>query len=246
MPAREQFYAALYALHERMLQGDPTLLSDVARLVLDPLTQQLHTEFPHEDEQLLLGGAADALLEYGKNPTQANAHAGAGVLGFLVLRAKSRVRDGIRKERRREVAEARFAHGLQSSDERSRGNPVELRRVRTEHDAEGLSAALAAPSPDVEDRLEREAQIELVLASAESDLDRRLLQMLFAGVRGTAEYARVLGIEAEPAEVQEKTVKRHKDRILAAAKRRQEARRSGPKRRGRPPRQRGDDGGNSD
>ena len=246
MPAGERFYVALYRLHERMLDGDPTLLGDVARLVIDPLSQQLHREFPGVDDQLLQGGAADALIEYGKKPIQANAASGAGVLGFLLLRAKSRVKDGIRTERRREVAEARFAHGLEPSNERGRAKPVELRRVRTEHNAEELIDVVGTPPPDLEDRLEREAQIELVLASAKSDLDRRLLRMMLAGVRETAEYAQVLGIEAEPVEVQEKTVKRHKDRILAAAKRREETRRSGPKRRGRPPRQRGDDGGNRD
>lgn len=245
MPAGERFYVALYRLHERMLDGDPTLLGDVARLVIDPLIQQLHKEFPGVDDQLLQGGAADALIEYGKNPIQANAASGAGVLGFLLLRAKSRVKDGIRIERRREVAEARFAHGLKPSNERGRTKPVELRRVRTEHNAEVIDV-VGTPPPELEDRLEREAQIELILASAKSDLDRRLLRMMLAGVRETAEYARVLGIEAEPVEVQEKTVKRHKDRILAAAKRREETRRCGPKRRGRPPRQSGDDGGNRD
>lgn len=243
MPAEAEFYVALFALHERMLAGDPTLLSDVARLVIEPLVDQLQRDFPGVDDQLLQGGAVDALMEYGKDPSQANAAVGAGVMGFLVLRSKSRVTDGLRRERRRGLAEGRYAHGLDPSAEQDRGNPVELRRVRTEHPAEGLSEAVSVPPPDIEERLDQEAQVEEVLAGAESDLDRRLLEMMFAGVRETAEYARVLGIEGEPVDVQEKTVKRHKDRLLAAAKRREEAKRSGPKRRGRPPRRRDADGG---
>ena len=69
--------------------------------------------------------------------------------------------------------------------------------------------------------------------------------MMFAGTRETVEYARVLGIQHEPVHVQEDTVKRHKDRLLAAAKRREEAKRSDPKRRGRP-RRRASDGGDRD
>jgi len=43
MPARAEFYAALFALHERILAGEPTLLGDVARLVFEPLMAQLQS-----------------------------------------------------------------------------------------------------------------------------------------------------------------------------------------------------------
>ena len=243
MATGAEFYAALFALHERMLAGDPTLLGEVARLVFEPLIAQLRQKFRGVDDQLLHERAADALMEYGRNPSQANATTGAGVMGFLMLRSKSRVIDRIRKERRRDVAEGAYAHGLDPSVKQGRGKSVELRRAQPEHGAEGLSDAVSVPPPDVEERLDQEAQIAWVLAGAKTDVDRRLLELMFAGVRETAEYARVLGIGAEPVEVQEATVKRHKDRLLAAAKRREEAKRSVPKRRGRPPRQRDGDGG---
>lgn len=244
MPAGAEFYAALMALHEQMLAGNPTLLGEVARLVFDPLMATLHHEFRKVSDQVLNEGAVDALMEYAKEPTGANATTGAGVMGFLVLRAKSRVIDGIRRERHRDQAEGGYAHGLDPSAKRSRGNVVELRRARAEHVTDEMSNGLSVPTPDIEERLDREAQIEAVLAGAKNDLDRRLLKMMFAGVRETAEYARVLGIDGEPAELQEETVKRHKDRLLAAAKRREASKHAGMKRRGRPPRRRGDDGGN--
>lgn len=243
MAVGAEFYAALFALHERMLAGGPTPLGEVARLVLEPLTAKLRQEFGRVDDQLLEDGVADALLEYGKNPSQANATAGAGVMRFLVMRSKSRVIDAMRKNRRRDIAEAGYAHELNPSAERGRGNLVELRRASAEHGAEGLSASISVPPPDVEERLEREVQVEEVLAGAKSDLDRRLLEMMLAGVRETAQYARVLGIEEEPVEAQEATVKRHKDRLIAAAKRREESKNAPPKRRGRPPRRRDNDGG---
>ena len=56
MPAGADFYAALFALHERMVAGDPTLLGDVAQLVLKPLIARLRREFRHVDDQLLQGG----------------------------------------------------------------------------------------------------------------------------------------------------------------------------------------------
>jgi hypothetical protein len=97
--------------------------------------------------------------------------------------------------------------------------------------------------PDSEERLDREAQIAELLSGTKTELDRRLLEMMLAGIRETTEYARLLGIEHEAPDVQEETVKRHKDRLLAAAKRRQAAKRTGPKRRGRPPRPSDADGG---
>lgn len=244
MPAGAEFYAALMALHERMLAGDPTLLGEVARLIYEPLMAQLHREFRKVNDHLLHEGAVDALMEYAKDPSQANAKTGAGVMGFLMLRSKSRVIDGIRRERRQDEADGGYAHGLDPSAERDRGNVVELRRARAEHVTNEMSNAISVPPPDIEERLEREALVEAVLAGAESDLDRRLLEMMFAGIRETAEYARALGIDGEPVELQEETVKRHKDRLLAAAKRREAAKHSGVKRRGRPPRRRGDEGGN--
>lgn len=243
MSIRSEFYATLFALHERMSAGDPTLLGDVAQLVIEPLIGQLRRRFRHVDDQHLQDGAADALIEYGKNPAQANATAGAGVMGFLVKRSESRVKDRTRKEKQRDRAEGGYAHGLDPSAERDRGNVVELRRVRTEHDQEALNNAVSALPIDVEERLEREAQIKEVLAGTKTELDRRLLEMILAGVRETAEYARVLGIDGKPVEVQEAEVKRYKDRLTTAAKRRGEAKRSGPKRRGRPPHRHGDDGG---
>ena len=238
MPVGAEFYAALFALHERMLAGDPTLLGEVARLIYEPLTVQLRQEFRTPDHHLLDDGVADGLMEYGRNPSQANATTGAGVMGFLVMRSKSRVLDAKRKDGRREVAEVGYAHDLSPSAVRGQRNVVELLRARTEHDAQAQSEAVSVPPPDIEARLDREAQIEDVLAGAKSEVDRRLLEMMFAGVRETAAYAAVLGIEAQPAEVQEATVKRHKDRLIAAAKRREESKHSPPKRRGRPSRRR--------
>jgi DNA-directed RNA polymerase specialized sigma24 family protein len=167
-----EFKAALFALHERMLAGDPTLLGDVARLVLEPLKAQVRQAFRTVDDQLVEDGVADALLEYGRNPSQANATAGAGVLGFLVMRAKSRVIDTLRKDRRRDIAEAGYAHEMNPSAERGRGNLVALRRATTEHSAERPSASVSVPPPDVEDRLERESRVAEVLSGAKSEVDR--------------------------------------------------------------------------
>ena len=244
MSARNKFYTELFTLHEQMLAGDPTLLADIARLVLESLIAQLRHEFREVDDHLLQEKAADALLEYGKDPSQANAKAGAGVMGFLVMRAKSRVISGIRKERRREQAEGRFAHGLGAT--KAAGNPVELRLVRGEHHSEGPSDTVSAPSLELEERLEIEARVQDVLAGAQSKIDQQILRMMLDGVRATPEYARVLGIEDRPVEEQRRIVKQHKDRLKAAGTRRQEAKRSGPKRRGRPPRRRTDEGGDRD
>lgn len=245
MPGREEFYTALFALHKRLLAGDPTLLGDIAKLVFEPLIAHLRHEIRNTDDHLLQEKAADAVIEYGKNPSQANATGGAGVMGFLVMRAKSRVFTGIRKERRHEEVKERYANELGTG--KSGGKPVELRLVPGEHypDNPSDSAAHEASSDPVE-RLDLDARVNEVLAGAKTKLDQQVLEMMMAGVRATSEYARVLGIEDRPLEEQRRIVKQHKDRLKAAGSRRQEAKRSGPKRRGRPSRRRDAGGGSSD
>lgn len=243
MSARNKLYTDVFTLHQQLLAGDPTLLADIAQLALEPLIALLRREFPDIDDHLLQEKAADALLEYGKNPAGANARSGAGVMGFLVMRGKSRVLSGIQRERRRERAEGYFAHGLRSD---AIQNPVELRFVRGEHHSEGPSDTVAAPSTDPVERLDLETRVQDLLAGARSELDQEILRLMLDGVRATSDYARLLGIADRPMKEQRRIVKQHKDRLKVAGMRNQEAKRAGPKRRGRPPRRRGSEGGNGD
>jgi len=225
--------------------GDPTALGDIAHLVYEPLTAQLRREFPEHaypeaDIHLLLEKAADAMLEYGRVPAQANAKSGAGVLGFLVLRAKSRVQSALRRERTRREAEGRFAHGLTPSRRTDSGKPVELRLARAEHSeqqAEGI--AVPGDSESFDASRESSDRRDEVLRAVVDEQDRRLLQLMLDGVRKTEAYADVLGIAHLGINEQRKIVKQHKDRIKAAAFRRQKRKVSGTPRRGRPPRGRG-------
>jgi hypothetical protein len=242
MARRGEFYAALFVLHERLVSGDPSPLGDMAKMVLEPLTQQLRqkfpgSSFPQVDDHLLMEKAADALLEYGAAPSQANATSGAGVLGFLTLRATSRVKNALRRERARQRTEGRYAHGLGPRVRGEPNNPVELRLVHGEYAEEPPEARVPAPvAKDVTEVLEGQDRRENVLQGVGIELDRLILQMMLDGIRSTAAYAGVLGIAELPVEEQRRIVKRHKDRIKAAASRRQEAKRTGPRRRGRPPR----------
>ena len=233
MPSREQVYVALFSLHERLVAGDPTILGDVAKLVFEPLIAELRNEFRGVDDHVLQEKAAVALIEYGKAPSQANARAGAGVMGFLVLRARSRVMSELKRDRRREEAETRYAN--ERHRHRGHRNPVELRRVLSEHIEEDATEMLAEGLDPVEE-VERQARRSDVLEGAKTEVDGLILSMMLAGIRATSQYAKVLGIEDRPFQEQRRIVKQHKDRLKVAATRRQEEKRSGPKRRGRPPR----------
>jgi hypothetical protein len=242
MARRGEFYAALFVLHERLVSGDPSSLGEVAKMVLEPLTKQLRqkfpgSSFPQVDDHLLMEKAADALLEYGSAPNQANATSGAGVLGFLTLRATSRVKNALRRERARQRTEGRYAHGLGPTVRGEPKNPVELRLVRGEYGEEPPEERVPAPvAKDLAEVLEGRDRRADVLQGVGNELDRRILQMMLDGIRSTAAYSEVVGITELPVEEQRRIVKQHKDRIKAAASRRQEAKRTGPRRRGRPPR----------
>jgi hypothetical protein len=239
MPSRKDFYVALYTLHERLLVGDPTVLGDVAQLVFGPLIAHLRKDFSGEDDHMLQEKAADALLEYGRAPAQAGAESGAGVLGFLVLRARSRVLSALRREQRREVAEGRYAHDLGPTRRKGSANPVELRRAHGEHHSESVGETSPRFTEPADEALERQARVDDVLAGATDERDRQILQLMLDGVRATEVYARALGIEDRPVEEQRRIVKQHKDRLKVAGIRRQEIKRTGRPRRGRPPRPRG-------
>src|SRR5688572_25641241 len=101
MRNRRVLYERLFTLHQRLLNGDPTPLGEIARLVYQPLTSMLHQSFPEVDDHILMEKVADAILEYGKKPHQARALAGAGVLGFLILRAQDRVKNELRRDKTR-------------------------------------------------------------------------------------------------------------------------------------------------
>jgi len=244
MKLGSEFFAALYDLHQRLIAGDPTLLAKIANLTYAPLIAGVRAEFlehafPRVDDHMIMEGAADALLEYGRMPAQARAHTGAGVFGFLLLRANSRVLNQMRKIRTRESAEGRYVLGL-GPKKRDPDNVVEHRPVRGEHriksEESGLEAASQADAGDAQESAVRQQE---VLSAVSDDRDRRILEMILGGVRETAAFADVLGIKGLPIEEQRRIVKQHKDRIKTAAKRNQDKKRSGPMRRGRPRRGQG-------
>jgi hypothetical protein len=230
-----EFYPDLFNLHKRLIAADGTALSEIARLVFDRLLSQLRREFPREDDHLLQEKAADALLEYGAAPQIANASSGAGVLGFLVLRAKSRLLTTLKRDRRRRVVEDRFARDFSGVSMGDDDNVVELPRVQGEHNVEDF----VDPASAAEDTSRTEAQISDVLSGVLSDRDRRIVKLMLEGVRETSTYARVLEIEDRSLDEQRRIVKQHKDRLKLSARRRQESKLLAPRRRGRPPKRPG-------
>jgi hypothetical protein len=229
MKEKAALYSELFGLHKRLVSGDPTLLGDVATLVLAPLKRHLHAKLRGVDEHVIQEACHDALLEYGKSPLKANATTGAGVMGFLVLRAESRAKNALKRERRRGDVEGRFASGLRPKDP---GNVVELAEHRREHEIEPSTP----PTPDPLEHLERRDRRAELLDSATSPVDRRLIELMLDGRRSTSDFARVLGIEGMPLDDQKRVVKQHKDRLKVALQRGQARKDQPPRRRGRPPR----------
>jgi hypothetical protein len=238
MKLGSDFYAKLYSLHQQLIAGDPTLVAQIAGLVYTPLSDELRREFPEHafprvDDHMIMEGTADALLEYGRTPAQADAHTGAGVFGFLSLRAKSRLLNQMRRVRTRESAEGRYVLGL-GPKKAELGNVVEHVGRRGEHIKEAEERRLGAVHRDSDDSEERASRQQEVLSAVSNERDRLILEMILGGVRETASFAAVLGISKLAIDEQRKIVKQHKDRIKTAAKRTRDKKRSGPKPRGRP------------
>lgn len=244
-----EFYAQLLDLHRRRLAGDPTVISDIARLSFQHLFEALRRQFPLQqyptlDDAVLYEKAGEAILAYGHAPEKANAVKGAGVFNYLELRARSRVANYRRDEATRARYEAAFARGERAGGSTSpearsgnspkpRGhtlerNPVELRRRAVE---QGKTDAI----DELDDAEERARRWDAATREITNPQDRAILELMRAGERRTERFAEVLGIVDLPNAQQRSVVKQRKDRIKAALRRTQAVKRAGGRRpRGRP------------
>ena len=78
------------ALHQRLLQRDPTAPSDLVVEYLEPLTSRLRSMFPRVDSDLLEGIADELVFDLGEHPEQYNPGRG-GLATYLWIAARGDV-----------------------------------------------------------------------------------------------------------------------------------------------------------
>jgi DNA-directed RNA polymerase specialized sigma24 family protein len=153
--------------------------------VLRRLEPSLRRRFPRVDTHWISEAAHDAVLEAIKRNRR---HCDpCPSLALLYTIAWRRLANRLRAERRHRAAEAK-----------------------------GCALALANSYGlyvREEGRLRAEEQIRCLLTKVRP-AERNIFALMLSGERATARYAEVLGLEAEPVELQRDVVKRVKDRLI--------------------------------
>ena len=185
--------AAWYSkLHERLLARDPIAPSELAEAAFQPLVRKLRKAHRIEEE-LIVEAATDALMDYLKDPGKFDP-AKRGLFGYLVMAATGDLRNAVDKQRRRRQREVDL-------DALSAVEIASARRKRGEMEERTVAG--------IDGR-----RFSQQIADLFTDpIDRQLVELLLEKERRTEPYARVLGLDNLPADVQRREVKRHKDRI---------------------------------
>lgn len=178
------------AIHNRILQGDPTAPAELAEQAL-PLVQSHLNRCPLDvkDSDLIDNAAIDALMAYIKNPASFKQDK-RRLLGYLNMSAEGDLRNSLAKANRQRKRERR--------DE-----SVELRVLPGNRD-------------DADDEVDRENEVDVesTLNELFSDpRDRQMAELVIEGVRPTDAFAKILRIQHLEPDQKQKEVKRHKDRI---------------------------------
>jgi RNA polymerase sigma-70 factor (ECF subfamily) len=193
-------------IHQRLLDGDPIAPSELVVAYLEPLTRWLHTLFRHlQDEQLLVDAATDALLNYIEHPARFDPTKSA-LPRYLRMSAKRDLLNALQREQRRTKRAALARKTLKR----------EQQRIVTEGHAESVELGARSGTiiqEDDEKTVVTQDVLEHMFEAITEPRDRQLLQLLRDGVRKTAAYAEILGIQDRNTLEQRKLVKQHKDRL---------------------------------
>ncbi|MBL8207300.1 MAG: sigma-70 family RNA polymerase sigma factor [Blastocatellia bacterium] len=179
-------------LHARLSAGDdPIVTHEITEAFLPLLLQSLRRQFSNlSDDDLLINGATDALLNYFDQPANFVPDRGS-LTSWLNVCARNNLLDALKQQKNR------------SDHEKA----VELA------DLEAVYQTEAEAEISLIERNDDDLTWQRLRAVTSDPLDLKLLWLMMEGVRDTQVFAEVLGIASAPIEVQRATVKQHKDRL---------------------------------
>jgi hypothetical protein len=186
-------------LHRRLLNGDLTASAEIAELLLPLVVRSLRGRHPNlHDPHLAETAADDAVLNYLRRPDQFDPSL-LPLDRYLIMSARGDLLNLLRKDR--------------SAD------PTEI--VELDHPDREYGSDVRDESLGVEEQVPIQASPvwPLLAELLPNPVDREMALLILENVRETAEYARILGVDARVREEQEAEVKRHKDRIKKVLRR---------------------------
>jgi DNA-directed RNA polymerase specialized sigma24 family protein len=189
--------------HERIVEQEPTAFAELCQGALPHLVAFLRREFSGQDPHLHETVAIDLLLDYQRRPEQYDPQK-LSLLAYLRMAARRDMLNAIDKQTRRQRKLASLDDPLVELQAGGRNNIQEAFELD-----EWLQQHTDLSLQEILERL-----------SAELDeTDERVLLLMLEGVRETARYADVMGLEWADAESQRRDVKRAKDRVMQKLRR---------------------------
>lgn len=184
------------AIHQRLVNGDPTASAAVFEMMLKPLRRYLLKHLPSKlDREALDDIATDALMFYIQKPEKFDPSR-AGLFRYLTLIADNNVKDEMRRRRRQ---------------------PVEFEPLVEDHllPTNSLSeSAEWSKSRHTELRIDAIAILERYRHEICSDPgDEDILALILDGEIETAVFARALGLDNPSSTQARRVVLRAKDKI---------------------------------
>jgi hypothetical protein len=172
--------------HERVQQGDPSALNELAGELLQRLPRTVRLGYAFVPADVVADAIEDAILDYAKNPATFAATAGIPIYRLFQLAARRNLANTLRNDSRRRARELRYA----------------------ELACHGHSSERCASASFAADDLLREA-LRLIPIPAE----RKAFREWFRGEQSTRRIAAVLGLAHLDPQTQRREVKRFKERI---------------------------------
>lgn len=191
------------ALHEKILRGDSLGPSMLAELVVPKIVESLRRKYHTiPDQHLVDTAAADAIMTYLKAPQKFDKARGS-LIGYLWMAAQGDLLNALK---------------------RAKGSPDPLREEKVvelqPHSPEYILEAQVGNPEAAYAFLEEQQRVSEQIGSVLDDpTDREIAKLMLDGVRETDEFARILGILDENEGSRTLIVKRHKDRIKLALRR---------------------------
>ncbi len=201
MPTEQHTEKWFSEIHERLLKKDPIAPAELIENTIDLLVKKLTYKYCQlNDLDFIHDAVVDALLNYVKRPEQFNPSK-RGLFGYLLMAAEGDLKNAIAKNYRVINKETKYYQSVELS--KLTGNIDIDNNSKFIHGQVTLSKPRHALDklPDDYNKLFKDSK------------DIAFIELLQRGERSTASFAKILGIEKMPIEVQRKEVKKTKDRI---------------------------------
>lgn len=189
--------------HQKQLEGDLAVGSDIADALLLPVQKHLHIKFPQTDETFIWDAVTEAFSNYVKRPQSFDPDK-SSLLTYLKMSAEGDLINLLKKEKRRNSKIVSFDN-VAFFDVAGNSN-LEEQFIQKQDATNKL----------IQFQQQQVRDMEVV---ASDEIDRQFLALMDAKVRDYRPYAKILNITHLPEDEQRQTVKRHKDRLNLRRKR---------------------------